>query len=256
MIVTSQKLGGGGKVLVFFGALILLASLRDATAGVNRKFEPRYRAVFEAARTNWLAGSTNVVRAWKFSRAAFDLAEFATNDAQRAGIARQGIEAARAALAQDDKCAPAHYYLAMNLGQRARTELFGALRLVSEMEKHFKAVAKLDPTFDYGGADRNLGILYREAPGWPASIGSRSKARAHLKKSVELSPVYPANHLELLQCYVDWKEADTARKMIADVEQCLVRARSEFTGENWEWSWDDWDQMWTTLQQRLQKLGR
>ena len=65
----------------------------------------------------------------------------------------------------------------MNLGQLARTELLGALKLVKEMEREFKTAADLDKQFDYAGPERCLGLLYRDAPGWPASIGSRRKAR-------------------------------------------------------------------------------
>ncbi len=73
--------------------------------------------------------------------------------------------------------APAHYYLAMNLGQLARTEFLGALKLVREMEREFKTAAELDAQFDFAGPERSLGLLYRDAPGWPVSIGSKRKAR-------------------------------------------------------------------------------
>lgn len=235
-------------VILFWGAGLV------CRAEPNQQYESRYQAAYEKARTNWVSNPSDVESAWVFSRATFDLAEFATNKAQRANLAREGIEAARAAVAKDDQCAPAHYYLAMNLGQQARTELLGALRLVSTMEKEFKRVVELDPKFDFAGAERNLGILYREAPGWPASIGSKSKARTYLKKAVELSPEYPANQLELLQSYVDWKETKTAEKILSDVESTLAAARSTFSGVAWEWSWDEWQKQWSALQKRVQEL--
>ena len=44
-----------------------------------------------------------------------------------------------------------HYYLAMNLGQLARTEMIGALKIVKEMENEFEIAADIDPRFDHAG---------------------------------------------------------------------------------------------------------
>ena len=59
-------------------------------------------------------------------------------------LAQQGIAACRQLIARTPKSAPAHYYLAMNLGQLARTELLGAFKLVREMEREFKTAVGLD----------------------------------------------------------------------------------------------------------------
>jgi hypothetical protein len=227
-----------------------------SVAQPDPKFEPRYEALYAAAKTNWSAQATVVSNAWLFARATFDLAEFATNDARRAQLAVEGIDAARSALRAEEACAPAHYYLAMNLGQLARTKLLGALKLVSEMETHFVRAAALDPKFDFAGPDRNLGILYREAPGWPASIGSRSKARTHLKKAAELAPAYPANQLELLQAYLDWHEQRAAARLVPQVTNSLSAAKAEFQGESWAWAWDDWNRMWEVLHERFKAPSR
>lgn len=241
----------------FLNVLLVVAFSRECVHGeIERRFAPRYEMSFLSARTNWIAAPTNSVRAWEFARAAFDWAEFATNDTQRAQVAVEGIDAARKAIILDPKCAPAHYYLGMNLGQMARTKLLGALKLVGEMEDRFKEAAALDPHLDYAGPDRNLGILYREAPGWPASVGNRAKARTHLKRCVELSPDYPANHLELFAACLDWKDIRAAEKMMPVVERCLQNAKIELAGTRWEWSWSDWDSMWRSQQSRFKKLSK
>lgn len=235
-------------------ALLAAGVCFSATAQPNTKFLPRTESLYQSARTNWLASPTNVARAWEFARATFDLAEFATNDTQRAQLAVEGIDATRKAIALEPGSAAAHYYLAMNLGQMARTQLLGALRLVTEMEKHFKIAAGLDAAFDYAGPDRNLGILYREAPGWPASIGSKTKSRHHLRRAVELSPKYPGNQLELLIAHLDWKESKESKTTAENIARLLPEARKTFTGIPWEWSWDDWERMWQTSSNRLSKV--
>ena len=104
-------------------------------------------------------------------------------------------------MARESNLAPAHYYLGMNLGQLARTRGLSALRLVNQMQREFTRARDLDEHFDWAGPDRNLGLLYRDAPAF-ASIGSRSKAREHLMRAVELAPRYPENRLNLVETYL------------------------------------------------------
>ena len=190
---------------------------------------------------------------WEFGRACFDLAEFARNDDEREKLALEGIKACRALIAKSPKSAPGHYYLAMNSGQLARTKTLGALPLVREMETLFHKTADLDNQFDYAGATRNLGILYFEAPGWPTSIGSRSKAKQYLAKAVELSPGYPDNHLYLMEAYLHWHDEKALLKAVSAYQQMLSQAKKDFTGEKWEESWLSWDKRWKNIQLHLKK---
>src|SRR5262249_21754608 len=132
----------------------------------------------------------NPQAAWEFGRASFDLGELATNNNERAEIAEHAIAACQQARATNSNCAPAHYYLALNLGELARTKSVGALKIVPQMEREFTTAAALDKNFDFAGPDRSLGLLYRDAPSL-ISIGSRSKARQHLQRAIELVPEYP-----------------------------------------------------------------
>ena len=197
-------------------------------------------------------GTTNQQDAWQFSQACFEWAEFARNNGERADIANEGIAAARAALRQDTNSAPAVYYLALNIGQLARTKMLGALKLVSEMEGTLKQAIDLDPAVDFAGPHRSLGMLYRDAPGWPASVGSKSKARQHLLKAVQLQPEFPENHMCLVETYVQWGEKSTARAISEKVQEVLKAGREKFGGETWEASWQDWDRRWEAVRERIQ----
>lgn len=196
--------------------------------------------VYAAASQNYLKAPTNAVTAWQYGRACFDRAEFATNSAERATLAEQGIGACRKALAQQPNSAPAHYYLAMNLGQLARTRTLSALRLVNEMETAFKAARGLDERVNFAGPDRNLGRLYLEAPGWPTSIGNRSKARLHLRRAAELVPDYPENRLNLVEAYLQWGDRNAAARELKEVEALWPIAAANLTGEEWVAAWADW----------------
>ncbi len=144
----------------------------------------------------------------------------------------------------------------MNLGQLARTKTLGALRLVDEMETEFQTARDLDEKFDYAGPDRNLGLLYAEAPGWPTSIGNRSKARHHLQRAVLLEPDYPENRLNLLEAYLKWGEKIGAQREFTATSELLPKAKKEFAGAQWEVSWLDWATRWKKLQMKFAEFGK
>ncbi len=217
-------------------------------------FAQRAEKNFQEARKKFQTNTNDVEAAWQFGRACFDRADFAKNDDQRESIAGDGIAACRQAVARDPKSAPGHYYLALDLGQLAQTKTLGALRIVDEMEREFKTVRDLDAKFDYAGPDRNLGLLYFEAPGWPASIGSKAKAWQHLQRAAQLAPGYPENHLCLLEAYLKWGDKTNLVRELKITGELLPQARKEFTGEDWSQSWVDWDKRWKRIREKAEEL--
>lgn len=211
----------------------------------------RVEQAYREWRDRYESEPTNLVAAWRFASACFDQCEFCRSDDDRARYANQGIAACRQALSSDPTLAAAHYYLAMDLAQLARTELIGALRLLGEMEGEWQAAIKLDEHFDYAGPDRNLGLLYRDAPGWPLSIGSRVKARQHLLRAVSLHPEYPENHLNLIESYLKWNDRSQAVLAAKTLEEILPEARKKLTGPAWESGWDDWNARWKAIQSKF-----
>ena len=195
---------------------------------------------FERAQGRFQSDADNPTNAWQFARAAFDYAEFSTNDTQRAALANLGIAASHTLVVGEPELAAGHYYLAMNLGQLARTEYLGALTLVKQMEPEFKAAGELDPRFDHAGPKRNLGLLYRDAPGWPVSIGNPSKAQSLLKQAVKLAPDFPENYLHLIESYLKWNEPDDAQNTLRALDAIWPAAQTTLTGAKWEQSWDNW----------------
>jgi hypothetical protein len=189
---------------------------------------------------------------WEFARACFDRGEFATNNAERAEIAEQGITVCRELIAREPNLAPAHYYLAMNLGQLARTRGLSALKLVDQMQREFTIARGLDPQFDFAGPDRNLGLLYRDAPS-VASIGSRSNARRHLQRANELAPGYPENGLNLIEALQQWSDRNGARRELKALEEIWPSARKKLTGETWAASWSDWELRLTNVQKKIEE---
>jgi hypothetical protein len=224
--------------------------------GAQKKiFAARAGAEFQRAQIRFQSAANNPTNAWQFARACFNFADFATNDTERAMIAVQGIVACRELIVHEPKSAPAHYYLGMNLGQLARTELLGAFKLVKEMEREFKTAADLDRQFDFAGPERCLGLLYRDAPGWPASIGSKRKARDWLERAAKLDPGYPGNILNLAESDLQWNDPVRANTELKALDSLWPKARTNFTGGIWEQSWDDWSARRAAARKKLEEIS-
>ncbi len=232
----------------------LLAGAVTVFAGEtnNPVFARRAEAEFQRAQAQFQADTNNPAAAWQFARACFNLNDFVTNNAGRAELADQGIAACRQLLARESNSAPGHFYLALELGLLADTKRnLAALKLVREMERELKTANDLDEHFYYAGPARCLGILYRDAPGWPMSVGSRHKAREWLEQAVQLAPGYPGNQLVLAESYWQWKERETASNALQALDTLWPAARTNFTGEAWEQSWADWSTRRDALHKKI-----
>ena len=223
-------------------AIFLSAAVAIVFADESRNpiFAGRAETEFHRAQAQFQLNTNEPAAAWQFARAGYDFADFATNDTERATLAIQGIAACRQLLALQPKSAPGHYYLGMNLGQLARTEILGALKIVKQMEAEFKTADNLDAHFDYAGPARCLGLLYRDAPGWPTSIGSRHKAREWLERAVQLAPDYPENLLNLVESRLQWNDRASAKNELKTLDVLWPSAQTNLTGQAWEPSWNDW----------------
>lgn len=189
--------------------------------------------------------------AWAFARACFDRCEALASKPVRISVAQEGVEACRQALRVFPAEAGCHYYLGLNLGILAQCQPLRALGRVREMEKAWQASRLLDDGFDHAGADRSLGMLYAECPPPPLGVGSRSKARNHLARAVELAPGYPENRLQWIEFLVRDGDTDAARREFAALKSLLPTARDSFQGEHWTGSWSAWNARIASLETRL-----
>jgi tetratricopeptide (TPR) repeat protein len=225
----------------------------EADFPTDSTFAAHARARYQEARRQYEAAGENPTNAAQLACACFDAANFATNSAEHASLAREGIAVCRKLLAGHPNYAPLHYYLAMDMGQLAHTEIFSALTLVREMEVEFKTAASLDPLLDYAGPERNLGLLYLEAPRI-TSIGNHRKAREFLESAAKMSPDYPENHLNLAEMYLKWEEPGPAQREMELLAAGWAAAKARLTGDAWADSWDDWTSRRTAAEQQLAKL--
>jgi hypothetical protein len=244
-----------GKSLLF--ALACAAAISTfAAPDTNSVFSKRAEAEFQRTKQLYWTNANNPSNAWVFASACYDLTEFAPTEARRGEIAKQGIAACQQLVTRDPKSAAGHYYLAMNYGELAEAEApsLAAYRLVHEVEREFKTAETLDEKVDFAGPVRCLGLLYRDAPGWPLSIGSKWKAREQLERADKLAPGYPENQLNLVESFLQWRDSDEAEKSLKKLDTTWNAARTNLTGVAWEKSWHDWAVRRTAAKAEFQKL--
>lgn len=234
----------------------LFGGSTSAAAAEDDSFSARARRSFEKAANEMHKNPANDAVLVVLGHAAFDWAEFARDDDERAAVAQTGIDAMQRVVTRSPTNGAAHYWLGMNLGQLARTKSLGALKLVREMEDEFQRARELDEHVDYAGPDRSLGLLYRDAPGWPASIGSKKKALEHLERAEQLHPEFPENQFALLESYEQWSERQNFAQQLKTTEKVLLEARQKFAGPDWESNWHDWNQRWARMKARAGDVGK
>jgi len=236
-------------------AFCLLAAVAAHGQTTNRAFAPRAEQAFARAQTHSAAQPADAAAAIELGRAAYNWALLATNSAQRAAIARTAIAATETLVARAPGSAAGHYYLAINLGELADAEApsLDAYKLIKVIEREFKTAAALDEQYDFAGPARCLGLLYRDAPGWPVSIGSKRKAREFLERAAALAPDFPENILNLVEANLRWHEAAAAEKNLKKLAALWPAAKKTLAGERWEADWDDWTARRAAVEAEFQK---
>lgn len=236
---------------VFCSALLLWRGFAQNPTPGSPVAHLRLSESFEAARAVLTRSSNQPAATLAFARAAFDWASVQHSNTPRAEIAQLAIDACRTCLTQHTAEAPIHYYLALNLGELARTKSLGALKIVPKIRDSLEAARRLDETLDHAGPDRSLGLLFLEAPGWPTSIGSRSKARLHLTRAVQLAPDHPENRLCLAEALLKWNEPRAAKPQLDALLALWDDARSRLAGPQYEADWRQWQKRRDELTRRL-----
>ena len=238
------------------GCVCLWLVVASLTGGSGTKADPVQAAAqptnsWERAQERYRSTPVTLSRLEAWMKACVDAAWAATNRTEKARCAEAAIAASRG---QEDRfrdAAALHYYRGLSLGILASTRGLSALRLVSQMETELIEARRLDAGYNHAGPDRCLGNLYSDAPGWPISVGGRSKARRALEAAVELAPGYPENHLALAEALVKWGENRKAAEALKALDALWNAAQREFPESEYAAEWAEWRARRQALEKRL-----
>jgi len=126
-----------------------------------------------------------------------------------------GVNFGKEAITLNPRAIYGNFWYASNVGMLGLCRgMMASLASVDPMKKSYEIVLKENEKFFFGGPHRALGRLYHMAPGWPISVGNKTKALQHLERAVELGPDFFNNRLYLAELYIDIGQRKKAREQL------------------------------------------
>ncbi len=153
---------------------------------------------------------------WRLARAHLYLGDRVEDNVLE--IYQSGLAYAEQAIGLLPDSPDAHYWHATLLGRVGQTQgVLNSLAMVNPMKEALDRVLEIDP--EYAAAYYVLSLLYKEAPGWPISIGSRRRSLENAEKAVELDPHDPEFRYNLAEIHV---YNNNSRQAIQTLEYLLA----------------------------------
>jgi len=171
----------------------------------------RAREVLDRCREALIKGEDSYGAYWRMARVEYWIGDHTGNNGDKKRIFEQGIYHAKKAVQLAGDRPEGHYWLGINYGVYGEAKgILKSLSLVKPIKEEMNKVLALDPSFDDGGADRVLGRVYHELPGFAG--GSKKKALEHLLKSREMGPQVGLTRIYLADTYLSLDEIEKARQ--------------------------------------------
>jgi len=150
---------------------------------------------------------------WRLARAEYWIGDHTPDKTEKKRIFEQGIYHGKKAVQINPDKADGHFWLGVCYGVYGEAKgVLKSLSLVKPIKEAMQCVLEIDPAYDQGGADRVLGRVYYELPGFAG--GSKKKSLEHLLKAMEYGPRVGLNLLFLADTYVALDEVEKARECL------------------------------------------
>lgn len=153
---------------------------------------------------------------WRLARLRYYLGDREADSAKKAKIFQTGVDAAKKALAIDDKRVEGHFWYAANEGEYA--DLKGALQslgLVKTIRKEFEAALAIDPGFENGAIYSALGQIDWNLPRLLG--GNERRGIERLEEGLKVGPTNAELKVTLGEMYQKKGRRDEARKVLESV---------------------------------------
>jgi tetratricopeptide (TPR) repeat protein len=166
---------------------------------------------------NALAAGEDAYEAnWKLSRVCYWIGDHTGAKDLKKTVLLAGVEYAKKAIELNPGKPDGHFWLGVNYGVYGEAKgILKSLALVKPIKEAMRRVLELDPAYDRGGADRVLGRVYHELPGFAG--GSEKTSLEHLLKAVEYGPRVGLNLIYLADTYISLDRVEDARKALETV---------------------------------------
>jgi len=153
---------------------------------------------------------------WRLARILYWIGDHTPGNDAKKQIFQQGIEHAKKAVALGPDKADGHFWLGVCYGVYGEAKgVLKSLSLVKPIKAEMRRVLEIDPAYDRGGADRVLGRVYHQLPGFAG--GSEKLSLQHLEKAVEYGPRVGLNLIYLADTYLSLDRVEDARKALETI---------------------------------------
>jgi len=153
---------------------------------------------------------------WRLARVQYWIGDHTPNKSEKKRIFEMGIYHGKKAVAAGPDKAEGHFWLGVCYGVYGEAKgVLKSLALVKPIKEAMRRVLEIDPAYDRGGADRVLGRVYHEVPGFAG--GSEKTSLQHLLKAVEYGPRVGLNLLYLADTYISLDEVEKARQTLETI---------------------------------------
>ena len=179
----------------------------------ERRHERQARESLDKFRRAHATHPKSAEAAWKRGMAAYFVGmRLTAESAEREALYQEGRDAAESGCAIDPKCAPCHFWAAINGALYG--DSVGPFKMLFSLEgirAHARKVIELEPGYAYGGAHRLLGLIEQKLPGLLG--GSNDRAKAHFQEAIRVAPDEPLNYLFLSKLLRDLGEDGRSRSV-------------------------------------------
>lgn len=162
---------------------------------------------------------------WRLARVRYYLGDREKDQTRKARLFQSGVEAAKKAVAADDKRVEGHFWFAANDGEYA--DLKGALQslgLVKTIRKEFEAALAINPGYENGAIYSALGQIDLNLP--RLFGGNERRGIERLEEGLKVGPNNAELKVTLAEVYQKKGRREEARKLLESVAAGNDPARS------------------------------
>jgi tetratricopeptide (TPR) repeat protein len=162
---------------------------------------------------------------WRLARVRYYIGDREKDQTKKTRLFQSGVEAAKKAVASDDKRVEGHFWFAANEGEYA--DLKGALQslgLVKTIRKEFEAALAINPAYENGAIYSALGQIDLNLPRLLG--GNERRGIERLEEGLKVGPDNAELKVTLAEVYQKKGKRDEARKLVDSVVSVNDPARS------------------------------
>ena len=162
---------------------------------------------------------------WRLARGRYYIGDREKDQTKKMRLFQSGVEAAKKAIASDDKRVEGHFWFAANEGEYA--DLKGALQslgLVKTIRKEFEAARAINPAYENGAIYSALGQIDLNLP--RLFGGNERRGIEMLEEGLKVGPDNAELKVTLAEVYQKKGRREEARKLLDGVAAVTDPARS------------------------------